>query len=222
MAEEGAAGWGAELGPEGAGSERGPGEGPAGCSRGGAGPGAPEAEAQLQEAVLRKAQGNELYRDRRYRAAIGKYHRALLLLRGLDPEVTAPMRSFVAQRAVLSAQQEALLRSTQVDCYNNLAACLLQRPLVDYARVREYSLRVLRWREGDVKALYRAGVATLQLGDPRTARQYLLQASRGQPHDANVRKYLRLTEERLSSDHENPSRRLLSSSSVKAKKFISA
>lgn len=61
------------------------------------------------------------------------------------------------------------------------SACLLQRECVDYARVQEYSLRVLEWRPGDVKALYRAGVATLELGDAHTALQYLTEASRGQP-----------------------------------------
>lgn len=65
--------------------------------------------------------------------------------------------------------------------YISLSACLLQRQSIDYARVREYSLRVLKWRPGDVKALYRAGVATLELGDAQTAKQYLTQACREQP-----------------------------------------
>lgn len=63
-----------------------------------------------------------------------------------------------------------------------LTACLLQRKVVDYVRVQEYSLKVLQWRPGDVKALYRAGVATLELGDAEAARRYLLQASRGKPN----------------------------------------
>lgn len=68
------------------------------------------------------------------------------------------------------------------------AACLLQREVVDYARVQEYSLKVLRWRAGDIKALYRAGVATLELGDAQTARQYLVQASRGNPNGKKKQK----------------------------------
>ncbi|XP_023685217.1 tetratricopeptide repeat protein 9C isoform X2 [Paramormyrops kingsleyae] len=81
-------------------------------------------------------------------------------------------------------------------------ACLLQRECVDYARVQEYSLRVLQWRPGDVKALYRAGIATLELGDAHTARQYLTEASRGQPSDANVKRHLQRAEERLSSEYQ--------------------
>lgn len=65
----------------------------------------------------------------------------------------------------------------------------MQREVVDYARVQEYSLKVLHWRAGDIKALYRAGVATLELGDAQTARQYLLQASRGKP---NGKKWTRI------------------------------
>lgn len=56
---------------------------------------------------------------------------------------------------------------------------------MDYGRVLEYSLKVLRWRSGDIKALYRAGVASLQLGDAQTARHYLIQASRGKPNGKN-------------------------------------
>lgn len=53
---------------------------------------------------------------------------------------------------------------------------------MDYSRVQEYSLHVLQLRPGDIKALYRAGVATLELGDAQSARQYLMQASRGKPN----------------------------------------
>ncbi|XP_061092555.1 tetratricopeptide repeat protein 9C isoform X2 [Conger conger] len=156
----------------------------------------------LQDAVRLKTEGNARYREKRIRAAIGQYHRALLVLRGLDCDVTAAIQGFGPQLPTLTPKQEQLLRNTQVDCYNNLAACLLQRECVDYARVQEYSLRVLQRRAGDVKALYRAGVAALELGDAQTARHYLGQASRGQPNDPNVRRYLLRAEERLSSDYQ--------------------
>ncbi|XP_064182255.1 tetratricopeptide repeat protein 9C [Anguilla rostrata] len=159
-------------------------------------------DAQLQDAVRLKTEGNACYREKRIRAAIGRYHRALLVLRGLDSDVTAAIQGFGPQMPTTTPKQEELLRSTQVDCYNNLAACLLQRECVDYARVQEYSLRVLQWRAGDIKALYRAGVAALELGDAQTARHYLSQASRGQPNDPNVRRYLQRAEERLSSDYQ--------------------
>ncbi|KAM4621482.1 tetratricopeptide repeat protein 9C isoform 2-T3 [Polymixia lowei] len=159
-------------------------------------------DAQLEDASRLKMEGNAFYRERNIRSAIGRYHRALLVLRGMDSEVMTAVKGFGPEVPVLTATQETLLRNIQVDCYNNLAACLLQRQSVDYARVQEYSLRVLHWRPGDVKALYRAGVATLELGDAQTAKQYLSQACRGQPNDANVRKHLQKAEEKLNREFQ--------------------
>jgi len=78
-----------------------------------------------------------------------------------------------------------LERHFQLDLFLCLTACLLQREVVDYTRVLEYSLKVLHWRAGDIKALYRAGVASLELGDAPAARQYLIQATRGKPNGKN-------------------------------------
>ncbi|KAG7282031.1 hypothetical protein CRUP_020136 [Coryphaenoides rupestris] len=99
-------------------------------------------DSQLQEAVQLKAKGNSLYREKKVRSAIGSYHRALLVLRSLDPQT----------------------------------------------------------RPDDAKALYRAGVASLELGDAHTAKQYLTQAYRGQPKDANVIKNLKKVEEKLKTE----------------------
>lgn len=162
----------------------------------------PKVDSQLQEAGKLKMEGNAFYREKNVRSAIGRYHRALMVLRGLDSDVTAAVKGFGPEAPVLTSEQEELLRNTQVDCYNNLAACLLQKQTVDYSRVMEYSLRVLQWRPGDVKALYRAGVATLELGDAHTARQYLITACRGQPNDSNVRKHLQRAEEMLSKEYQ--------------------
>ncbi|XP_070818780.1 tetratricopeptide repeat protein 9C [Chaetodon trifascialis] len=156
--------------------------------------------ASLEEAAQMKTEGNAFYREKNIRSAIGRYHRALLVLRGLDSDVMTSVKGFGPEAPALTPEQEAALRNTQVDCYNNLAACLLQKQSVDYARVQEYSLRVLRWRPGDVKALYRAGVATLEMGDAQTAKQYLTQACSEQPNDANVRKHLQRAEEKLNRE----------------------
>ncbi|XP_028272657.1 tetratricopeptide repeat protein 9C [Parambassis ranga] len=151
----------------------------------------------LEEASQLKTEGNTLYREKSIRSAISRYHRALLVLRSLDSDVMSSLKGFGPEIPVLTPEQEALLRNTQVDCYNNLAACLLQRQSVDYTRVRDYSLRVLQWQPRNVKALYRAGVATLEIGDTQAAKQYLIKALREQPNDANVKKHLQRAEERL-------------------------
>uniref|UniRef100_A0A672J2Y6 Tetratricopeptide repeat protein 9C n=1 Tax=Salarias fasciatus TaxID=181472 RepID=A0A672J2Y6_SALFA len=156
----------------------------------------------LEEASQVKTEGNAFYREKNIRSAIGRYHRALLILRGLDADVMKLVKGFGPETPMLTPEQEDLLRNTQVDCYNNLAACLLQKQRVDYARVLEYSLRVLQWRPGNVKALYRAGVATLEMGDAQTAKQYLTQACKDQPNDANVKKQLQRAEEKLNRERQ--------------------
>ncbi|TRZ02275.1 hypothetical protein DNTS_020291, partial [Danionella cerebrum] len=143
-------------------------------------------DAHLQEASRLKSDGNVFYRQRNIRAAIGCYHRALLQLRCLDSEANAPMKVFGAPVLKLNPEQEELLWGMQIDCYNNLAACLLQKESVDHSRVLEYCQKVLQRKPADVKALYRAGVASLELGDNHAAQQYLLQASRGKPNGKNT------------------------------------
>lgn len=77
--------------------------------------------ALLEEAAQMKTEGNAFYREKNIRSAIGRYHRALLILRGLDSDVMSPVKGFGPQAPALTPEQQSLLRSTQVDCYNNLA-----------------------------------------------------------------------------------------------------
>ncbi|XP_077465795.1 tetratricopeptide repeat protein 9C isoform X2 [Stigmatopora argus] len=160
----------------------------------------PSARPLLEEAGRMKTEGNAFYRERNIRAAIGRYHRALLLLRSLDSEAQLDLEAFGSKTPTLTSEQEKLLRDMQVDCFNNIAACLLQRESVDFSRVLEYSLKVLERRPADPKALYRAGVATLKLGDAQKAKQYLTQACTLQPNDGNIKRYLQMVEEKLSNE----------------------
>lgn len=84
--------------------------------------------ALLEQATQMKTEGNAFYRDKNIRSAIGRYHRALLVLRGLDSEVLSSVKGFGPERPPLTPEQEAALRNTQVDCYNNLAGREICRP----------------------------------------------------------------------------------------------
>lgn len=75
----------------------------------------------LDEAVRLKNEGNALYREKNIRSAIGRYHRALLVLRGLDSDVMTSVKGFGPEAPVLTPEQLLALRNTQLDCYNNLA-----------------------------------------------------------------------------------------------------
>ncbi|XP_032655307.1 tetratricopeptide repeat protein 9C isoform X1 [Chelonoidis abingdonii] len=159
-------------------------------------------DQRLQQAQRFKEDGNWCYKEGRFRDAVSRYHRALLQLRGLDPSVPSPLQAFGCEQPPVTPEQERALHGTQTDCYNNLAACLLHMEPVNYERVKEYSLKVLERQPENPKALYRAGVATYHLQDYDQARHYLMAASCSQPRDANVKRYLQLTESQLSTYHQ--------------------
>lgn len=75
----------------------------------------------LEEAVQIKTEGNTFYREKSIRSAIGRYHRALLVLRSLDADMMTSVKGFAPEKPPLTPEQDTLLRKTQVDCYNNLA-----------------------------------------------------------------------------------------------------
>ncbi|XP_062454843.1 tetratricopeptide repeat protein 9C [Rhea pennata] len=157
-------------------------------------------EQRLRQAQRYKEEGNGCYQAGRPREAAGRYHRALLQLRGLEPRLPLPLQALGARpQPPATPQQEAALRRIQTDCYNNLAACLLRMEPVNYERVKEYSLKVLEQQPHNAKALYRAGVAAYHLHDYEQSRCCLAQAALLQPRDASVRHYLELAESQLSA-----------------------
>uniref|UniRef100_A0A8C3EWN5 Uncharacterized protein n=1 Tax=Corvus moneduloides TaxID=1196302 RepID=A0A8C3EWN5_CORMO len=130
--------------------------------------------------------GAQCYKDKKFREAIGKYHRALLELKALllllsqEPAGQRPPAA-AAAAAGLSEEQRQAVEAIEVDCYNSLAACLLQAELVNYERVKEYCLKVLQKEGENFKALYRSGVAFYHLGDFNKALYYLKEARSRQP-----------------------------------------
>lgn len=78
-------------------------------------------DKRLQEAQLYKEEGNQRYREGKYRDAVSRYHRALLQLRGLDPSLPSPIPDLGPEGPALTPAQESMLHTTQTDCYNNLA-----------------------------------------------------------------------------------------------------
>ncbi|KAM5273215.1 tetratricopeptide repeat protein 9A [Ctenodactylus gundi] len=171
-------------------------------ARGQAGAAAEPAEL-IRRAHDFKSQGAQCYKDKKFREAIGKYHRALLELKGLLPppgerDSRAAAPAGVPKPGRLSEEQSKTVEAIEVDCYNSLAACLLQAELVNYERVKEYCLKVLKKEGENFKALYRSGVAFYHLGDYDKALYYLKEARTRQPTDTNVIRYIQLTEMKLS------------------------
>uniref|UniRef100_A0A2K6T2Y5 Tetratricopeptide repeat domain 9B n=1 Tax=Saimiri boliviensis boliviensis TaxID=39432 RepID=A0A2K6T2Y5_SAIBB len=135
-------------------------------------------DSSLRAAVAFKAEGQRCYREKKFREAIGKYHRALLL----EPWL-------LMVRWVLRMPPGSENPGPGVP-----AACLLQSELVNYERVREYCLKVLEKQQGNFKATYRAGIAFYHLGDYARALRYLQEARSREPTDTNVLRYIQLTQ----------------------------
>ncbi|CAL8288552.1 tetratricopeptide repeat protein 9A [Gadus morhua] len=166
----------------------------------------------VRRALDFKTQGTQCYKDKKYREAIGKYHRALLEMKGLcrvlgDPDTgsagtgsstpKSPPSLLLTSRgksSPLTEEQEGAVENAELECYNSLAACLLQMELVNYERVKEYCLKVLRKEGENFKALYRSGVAYYHLGDFQKALHYLKESHKQEPSDTNVIRYIQLTE----------------------------
>uniref|UniRef100_A0A8B9M5X4 Tetratricopeptide repeat protein 9A n=1 Tax=Accipiter nisus TaxID=211598 RepID=A0A8B9M5X4_9AVES len=187
----------------------GDGHGPAGGAqpRAAAATGSAEPGELIGRALDFKSEGAQCYKDKKFREAIGKYHRALLELKALllllsqEPAGQRPPAAAAAAAAAaggLSEEQRQAVEAIEVDCYNSLAACLLQAELVNYERVKEYCLKVLQKEGENFKALYRSGVAFYHLGDFNKALYYLKEARSRQPTDTNVIRYIQLTEMKLS------------------------
>ncbi|XP_013909929.1 PREDICTED: tetratricopeptide repeat protein 9A-like [Thamnophis sirtalis] len=90
---------------------------------------AAEPEQLIRRALDFKSQGAQCYKEKKCREAIGKYHRALLELKGLllaqeDSEDAASTASTGGATGLgkLSEEQRQLLDSIEIDCYNSLAA----------------------------------------------------------------------------------------------------
>ncbi|XP_025022492.1 tetratricopeptide repeat protein 9A [Python bivittatus] len=118
--------------------------------------------------------------------------------------VHMPVRAQICKMDVIAWLQlkEEWFSKTVLHCSSccslSLVACLLQAELVNYERVKEYCLKVLKKEGENFKALYRSGVAFYHLGDYNKALYYLKEARSRQPTDTNVVRYIQLTEMKLS------------------------
>ena len=82
-----------------------------------------EMEANIQKAIDFKVEGHRCYKEKKFREAIGKYHRALLQLKGvhLVDESTDSEVNLLSQAAVkLTEEQRRTVEITEIECYDSL------------------------------------------------------------------------------------------------------
>ncbi|OWF50396.1 tetratricopeptide repeat protein 9C-like [Mizuhopecten yessoensis] len=154
-------------------------------------------EEKIRTAATFKADGNAFYKEKDIRKAIGKYHRAILQLKavGSEKKCAALMPVPVALSSQeLSDDMKDLFTSLRVDCYNNLAACLLHQEATNYRKVLEYCDQVLEDQPSNSKARHRKGVALYHLKQYDEAQAILLSLN---GTDAATKKYLALCKQAI-------------------------
>ncbi|KAM6973572.1 tetratricopeptide repeat protein 9B [Aplochiton taeniatus] len=168
-----------------------------------------EMEAKIQKAIDFKVEGHRCYKEKKFREAIGKYHRALLQLKGMhvvDGTTSSEVNLLNQPATKLTEEQRRNVEITEIECYDSLTACLLQSELVNYERVKEYCLKVLGHKRDHFKAMYRAGIAFYHLGDYECALRYLRDAKNREPSDTNVLRYIQLTEMKMNKSGQQRER----------------
>lgn len=84
----------------------------------------------VRRALDFKCQGTQCYKDKKYREAIGKYHRALLEIKGLcrvlgDPDPgskpPASLLPTISKSTTLTDEQKGAMENAELECYNSLA-----------------------------------------------------------------------------------------------------
>ncbi|XP_076813947.1 tetratricopeptide repeat protein 9C-like [Clavelina lepadiformis] len=163
-------------------------------------------KAKVGIAMELKNKGMEDLQHKEYREATKYFHRALLHIKGLDPdegvvwnaEFEAMDKDKMPLR-VMPNELKDIKEAVEIDCYLNLAVCLMHKERVPYRRIKEYCLKVLDIREDHVKALTRAGMACYYLREYEVSRFYLQSAKdlSHEPMDLNIKKYLQMVENQL-------------------------
>ena len=83
----------------------------------------PTDEDMITLAEKFKLEGNDLFKNKNVKKAMGKYHRAILQLKGVgsDEKMSAVMGIDGPPTKKLSLELEQKFNKLKTDCYNNLA-----------------------------------------------------------------------------------------------------
>lgn len=91
-----------------------------------------EMEAKIQKAIDFKLEGHRCYKEKKFREAIGKYHRALLQLKGVhvvDGTTGSEVNLLNQAAAKLTEEQRRAVESTEIECYDSLTGETRKQPL---------------------------------------------------------------------------------------------
>lgn len=129
---------------------------------------------KLKVVDTERQEGNDLFQDGKYKSALTKYIRGLRILEG------AHMRN---------QEEEDQMKHVHVKLCLNIALC--SSKLKTPERVISYCNRVLEVQPKHPKALYRKGMALMELQDFKGAHRFLSKAQQQHPSDASILSGLR-------------------------------
>jgi len=140
-------------------------------------------EEKLAKAVEFKELGNQFHKDGNYKAAAGKYHRAILYMKAIDNDLhgtpaflqSASVDPNHAKHIKKEVEQQCI--QTNISVYNNLCACLLKQPESSAERIKELAEVVIELDKSNEKAWFRHGQGCVRLKDFETARESFVKVS---------------------------------------------
>ncbi|XP_071963211.1 tetratricopeptide repeat protein 9C-like [Antedon mediterranea] len=160
---------------------------------------------KIMQADLYKTEGNTLYKQKEYRKAIGKYHRALLFIKSLQQKANPLTQMLqISDQFVISDEMKEKMRIIEIGCYNNLSVCLLQGTQPNYDRIIEYSKFVTELDKKNVKAFYRQGLAYYYKHNFMASLESFNQAKQHSQGiiDPGIKKYIAKCESQLANQEE--------------------
>jgi len=157
---------------------------------------------KLVKATEYKLAGNDFFKEKNYKKAIRNYHRALMYVKGIEVDgLPHPLRKIKVNIDQSILDQNKKLK---MNCYNNLAACLLQLPEPTYDKVVFYCQLVIEACPSNDKAHFRMAQALQKLGDYEKAIESCNQAQKNQNiRDSKVENMKMQCLNELSKQHSN-------------------
>jgi len=142
-------------------------------------------QEKLNQSLVFKDEGNNLYKAKEYKKAMRKYHNAILYLKGIDNDLHGTP-AFLQVASVDPNSDKKITPELEKECikanisvYNNLAVCILANARdnststaeQEYEKVVKYADIVLELEAENDKALYRKAQALKLMRNFSSARE---------------------------------------------------
>jgi tetratricopeptide (TPR) repeat protein len=158
-------------------------------------------EGKIAAAEALKTDGNAAFQSEDWKLAIKKYSQVFAFINGLDSEGQGLQEySRSLQRDQPRSEQLVLLRSLKVATSSNLAAAFLK--VQKYDRALEYANAAIAVDATNIKAMFRRGLALMELGRLDDAKKQIKQVVVADASNVAARKVYADISERMAQQRE--------------------